>query len=157
MDCSPSGFSVHGIFQARVLERAAIAFSVLRPEKGTKLTVHLDLCPCRAPKNLSGLDLGNAWNAGLTWDSALIEHPLGLGEGGNRTGSILKAELNLGPDCGFWVICPVSMETTYQLENQAPRRKSPRALHLLKEYPNYLCNRIIHSIMLIGVWPQAYW
>ena len=27
MDCSPPGFSVHGIFQARVLERDAIAFS----------------------------------------------------------------------------------------------------------------------------------
>ena len=28
MDCSPPGSSVHGIFQARVLERGAIAFSV---------------------------------------------------------------------------------------------------------------------------------
>ena len=28
MDCSPPGFSVHGIFQARVLEWVAIAFSV---------------------------------------------------------------------------------------------------------------------------------
>ena len=28
MDCSPPGSSVHGIFQARVLERSAIAFSV---------------------------------------------------------------------------------------------------------------------------------
>ena len=27
MDCSPSGSSVHGIFQARVLEWSAIAFS----------------------------------------------------------------------------------------------------------------------------------
>ena len=30
---------------------------------------------------------------------------------------------------GLWAICPGSMETTYQLENQAPRKKSPRALH----------------------------
>ena len=29
MDCSLPGFSVHGIFQARVLERGAIAFSAL--------------------------------------------------------------------------------------------------------------------------------
>ena len=29
MDCSPPGFSVHGIFQARVLEWGAIAFSAL--------------------------------------------------------------------------------------------------------------------------------
>ena len=28
MDCSPPGSSVHGIFQARVLECVAIAFSV---------------------------------------------------------------------------------------------------------------------------------
>ena len=28
MDCSPPGFSVHGIFQAKVLEWAAIAFSI---------------------------------------------------------------------------------------------------------------------------------
>ena len=28
MDCSPLGFSIHGIFQARVLEWGAIAFSV---------------------------------------------------------------------------------------------------------------------------------
>ena len=27
MDCSPPGSSMHGIFQARVLERGAIAFS----------------------------------------------------------------------------------------------------------------------------------
>ena len=29
MDCSPPGSSVHGIFQARVLEWVAIAFSAL--------------------------------------------------------------------------------------------------------------------------------
>ena len=29
MDCSPPGSSVHGIFQARVLEQGGIAFSML--------------------------------------------------------------------------------------------------------------------------------
>ena len=29
MDCSPPGSSVHGVFQARVLEWAVIAFSVM--------------------------------------------------------------------------------------------------------------------------------
>ena len=29
MDCSPPGSSIHGIFQARVLEWGAIAFSVV--------------------------------------------------------------------------------------------------------------------------------
>ena len=37
---------------------------------------------------------------------------------------------------------------TYQLENQALGRKSPRALHSLKEYPNYLYNRIESYILL---------
>ena len=32
MDCSPPGSSVHGIFQARVLEWGAIAFSDERPQ-----------------------------------------------------------------------------------------------------------------------------
>ena len=27
MDCGPSGFSVHGIFQGRILERVAISYS----------------------------------------------------------------------------------------------------------------------------------
>ena len=34
MDCSPPGSSVHGIFQARVLEWGAIAFSVLPMHRG---------------------------------------------------------------------------------------------------------------------------
>jgi hypothetical protein len=33
MDCSLSGSSIHGIFQARVLERGAIAFSGLDMNK----------------------------------------------------------------------------------------------------------------------------
>ena len=33
MDCSPPGFSVHAIFQARVLEWGAIAFSELRAKQ----------------------------------------------------------------------------------------------------------------------------
>ena len=79
--------------------------------------------------------------------SDLVIH---ISEGGNRTGSIVKAGLHLGPDCGVWGMCPVSMETTYQLENQHPPnpRKSPRALHHLKEYPNYLCHWIESYILL---------
>ena len=36
MDCSPPGSSVHGIFQARVLERGAIAFSDDQPRQHIK-------------------------------------------------------------------------------------------------------------------------
>ena len=31
MDCSPTGSSIHGIFQSRVLEWGAIAFSIVTP------------------------------------------------------------------------------------------------------------------------------
>ena len=48
---------------------------LFRPGKGTKHTTQLGLCPCGAPENLRCLDLGSAWNAGSTWDSALAEHP----------------------------------------------------------------------------------
>ena len=39
MDCSLPGSSVHGIFQARVLERGAIAFSALE----TSSTINLEV------------------------------------------------------------------------------------------------------------------
>ena len=38
MDCSPPGSSVHGIFQARVLEWGAIAFSIIVPSSLVCLT-----------------------------------------------------------------------------------------------------------------------
>ena len=48
---------------------------LLRPGKDRKCIAQPGLCPCRAPENLSSLDLGSAWNAVPTWDSALAEHP----------------------------------------------------------------------------------
>ena len=42
MDCSLPGSSVHGIFQARVLEWGAIAFSYsVRIEEGKRVTLHV--------------------------------------------------------------------------------------------------------------------
>ena len=38
MDCSPPGFSVHGIFQARILEWVAILFSRHLPDPGMEPT-----------------------------------------------------------------------------------------------------------------------
>ena len=35
MDCSPPGSSVHGVFQARVLECGAIAFSAIKEQVGS--------------------------------------------------------------------------------------------------------------------------
>ena len=65
--------------------------------------------------------LSHVWLLGLQ-HARLLCTSLSLGvcsnscpfEGGNRTGFILKAGLHLGPDCGLWAICPVSMEMTYQ-------------------------------------------
>ena len=42
MDCSPPGSSIHGIFQARVLEWGAIAFSATTPTAS-----HLNYLPDR--------------------------------------------------------------------------------------------------------------
>ena len=41
MDCSLPGSSIHGIFQARVLEWGAIAFSVLQAIYGLLHSIHL--------------------------------------------------------------------------------------------------------------------
>ena len=49
MDCSPPGSSIHGIFQARVLEWVAIAFSALIP----KMLIFTLAISCLATFNLS--------------------------------------------------------------------------------------------------------
>ena len=52
MDCSLAGSSVHGIFQARVLELGAIAFSVKDP-KCSLLVKGRPLTPTPASESLS--------------------------------------------------------------------------------------------------------
>ena len=42
MDCSLPGSSIHGIFQARVLEWGAIAFSVIRQQPASNTTRHMN-------------------------------------------------------------------------------------------------------------------
>ena len=42
MDCSLSGSSIHGIFQARVLEQIAISFSKLKASVITPHPIHLE-------------------------------------------------------------------------------------------------------------------
>ena len=43
MDCSPPGFYVHGIFQARILEWVAISFS--NPARSVQFSSVIQLCP----------------------------------------------------------------------------------------------------------------
>ena len=58
MDCSPPGSSVHGIFQARVLEWGAIAFSP-RYTTGTQILV---LGPASGRiTNLMDMSLSKLW------------------------------------------------------------------------------------------------
>ena len=42
--------------------------------EGHKTHTQPGLCPCRVSKNMSGLDLGSAWNAGPALDSSPAEH-----------------------------------------------------------------------------------
>ena len=48
MDCSPPGSSIHGIFQARVLEWGAIAFSMLLSNSPTNMLSGLGFCSLSA-------------------------------------------------------------------------------------------------------------
>ena len=58
MDCSLPGSSIHGIFQARVLEWGAIAFSAL--------------CFCRYLNFLEWLTMRNAWVWPILWLCSVI-------------------------------------------------------------------------------------
>ena len=58
VDCSPAGSSAHGIFQARVLEWSAIAFSAF----STKEIISTeDLRMDRNQRNAGYLELGNKY------------------------------------------------------------------------------------------------
>ena len=61
MDYSPPGSSVHGILQARILERVAIPSPGNIPDPGIKLrspALQVDSLPSEAPGKLNGLSLG---------------------------------------------------------------------------------------------------
>ena len=57
MDCSPPGSSVHGILQARTLERIAIAFSAYPPRSSQSPELS-PLCFSAGPCQLSILQMG---------------------------------------------------------------------------------------------------
>ena len=62
----------------------------------------------------------------------ILCHPLLLlKEETDRTGSILKAGLHLGPDCGLWAISPVSMEGEGEVAQSCPTLCDPMDGNLL--------------------------
>ena len=64
MDCNPAGSSVHGTFQARILQWVAISFSRVLPKPGIELT---SLSPALA---------GGFFTTSATWEarSSKLEH-----------------------------------------------------------------------------------
>ena len=74
MDCSPPGSSIHGIFQARVLEWDAIAFSTVPPDPHS-LALSLNrpiLAPCIQPHQLDFLQFPHLCQAALSACWALL-------------------------------------------------------------------------------------
>ena len=78
-DCSPSGYSVHGILQARILEWVAIPLSRGSSDSGIELrspTLRADSLPSEPPVKLSGSQL---WlPIRVTWGASLVVQWLGL-------------------------------------------------------------------------------
>ena len=70
MDCSPPGSSVHGIFQARVLEWGAIAFSIIIGDWNAKVGSH------EKPEVTSKFGLGVRNEAGQRLIEFCQEHAL---------------------------------------------------------------------------------
>ena len=58
MDCSLPGSSVHGIFQARVLEWGAIAFSIIRPSQDWGKRKKLVFLPVNEGIQLCQINIG---------------------------------------------------------------------------------------------------
>ena len=71
MDCSLPGFSVHGIFQARILEWGAIAFS--------NITIYIYICIYIIWKNGTGESIRRA-GRDTAVENALV-HTAGEGRG----------------------------------------------------------------------------
>ena len=62
MDCSPPGSSIHGIFQARVLEWGAIAFSNIG--KGVRINVRFKIGLLNQPRGISMFRVLGCWLLG---------------------------------------------------------------------------------------------
>ena len=83
MDCSLPGSSVHGIFQARVLEWGAIAFSTRQHIKSIDITLPTQVHLVKAmvfPVVMYGYEFEQALGDGEGWGSLVCCSPWGLKE-----------------------------------------------------------------------------
>ena len=67
MDCSRPGSSAHGIFQARVLEWGAIAFSIRKTNSGRLLGLPRRLSGKESTCNAGDMSLINPWVGKIPW------------------------------------------------------------------------------------------
>ena len=74
MDCSPPGSSVHGIFQARALEWAAIAFS----DRNCRHALFSNGCYCCSSKRFSGGAYKGIQNKAGMWPSEYVMARMGI-------------------------------------------------------------------------------
>ena len=114
--CWRLSFSVH----RRQVKRQRQSFGWRREKSGF-------YCWTRQRGDAAGSCLDKAMCA---YSERIVRSFIILKEERDRTGSISKAGPHLGPDCGLWGLCPVSMEMTYQLENQAPWMEEPQGSYL---------------------------
>ena len=90
IDCSLPGFSVHGVFQARVLEWVAIAFSVTNLDsilKSRDITLLTKVCIVKAmvfPVLMYGWGEGDGTPlSALAWEIPWTEQPGGMQSNGS--------------------------------------------------------------------------
>ena len=116
MDCSPPGFSVYGIFQARVLEWVAIAFSKRKhPREWLK---SLDPSSFFSNTPLSHCWASHSWSQGWLWHWVIT--------------STLQAKL------GMWTLSPrksaeeivYNCTCFYSKENQRPSNEKQERMIL---------------------------
>ena len=79
MDCNPPGSSVHGIFQAKVLEWGAIAFSSYRPLEQLKIVRHSSPQELTRHSLLCMVFRGTRWESWMVWE---VRRPLMASEMG---------------------------------------------------------------------------
>ena len=108
MDCSPPGYSIHGMFQARVLEWGAIAFSIYNSGKPKCTFISTSKLPSSPTQYLPDHTAGKVADTLLltrqhrnkaSWAKAtrtVLHHTVWIQQG--RLGSVRRYWLHLGLD-----------------------------------------------------------